>query len=264
MDIGVLVKASLDVNMIRADSEGRLLVEATPLAISEYDRNAVAEALRIKNEIGGKIYIYSVLTWGPLNKRKSEIENVMREALALGGDEAHVVVDEKLISGDTYTTAKALAKLIDKVARCELILTGEGSMDMTSSQIPILLAGYLGYNVITYARKIDLEDGLIRVTRDLEDNLEVIETSLPSVVSVTGEINRPKLPTLLQIRRAFGKPYNVYDLSTLDIEIEPRYPYKDLKIVTVTRKNIIIEGDSLDDIAVKLVDKLIEEGVIKV
>jgi len=114
MNLGVLVKASLDVNMIRVDSEGRILLDAIPLAISEYDRNAVAEAVRIKEEKGGKIYAFSVLTWGPANKRAGEIENVLREALALGADEAHVVIDDSILPADINATAEALATLIKK------------------------------------------------------------------------------------------------------------------------------------------------------
>ncbi len=266
MDIGVLVKASLDVNMIRVDSEGRILLDAIPLAISEYDRNAITEAVRIRDETGGgKVVAFSVLTWGPASKRAKEIENVMREALALGADEAHAIVDDSIIPGDTISTAKVLAKLICKMGKFDLVLSGEASQDMMSSQLPVRLARELNYSVATFARKIELLDGKIRVTRDLEDYLQVVNISLPAVISVTGEINRPKLPTLLQIRRAFRKPYNSYTLSQLGVEsIEIKLPYKEINLVTISRKNVILEGDKLEDIADQLIERLIEEGVIKV
>ena len=265
MDIGVLVKASLDVNMIKADSEGHILIEYIPLAISEYDRNAVAEAIKIREDIGGKVVVFSVLTWGPVDKKAKEIENVMREALALGADEAHVVVDEAIIPGDVAVTAEVLGSLIRKVGDFNLILAGEGSMDMLSSQLPVRLAKELGFSVATFARKIEVGEGVIRVTRDLEDLMQVVEIPMPAVVSVTGEINQPRLPTLLQIRRSFAKPYNSYTLSSLGLSPPERvFSYDEIRLVTISRKNVILEGDSLDNIAEKLINKLIEEGVVRV
>lgn len=265
MNVGVLVKASLDVNMIKTDSEGRILINSIPLAISEYDRNAVTEGVRIKNEGGGKVTAISVLTWGPTENRAKEIENVMREALALGADEAYVVIDENILPGDVSLTADILSLLVKKLGGFDIILTGEASMDMLSSQLPIRLAYKLGYNVTTFARKIELGEGSIKVTRDLEESLEVVRVPLPAVVSVTGEINQPRLPTLLQIRKSFAKPYNVFDISSIELEKPNKLiGYKDIRLVAVSRKNIVLEGDKLEDVAEKLIDKLIEEGVVKV
>ncbi len=265
MDIAVLVKASLDVNMIKADSEGRILFDSIPLAISEYDRNAVAEAVRIKGELGGKVVAFSVLTWGPVDKRAREIENVMREALALGADEAHVVVDDTILPGDVSVTAEVLSNLIKKTGDFGLILAGEGSMDMMSAQLPVRIAYKLGYPVATFARKIEVINGAVKVTRDLEDVLQVVELPLPAVVSVTGEINQPRLPTLLQIRKSFAKPYKAYTISEIGMDApEKLFPFDDIKLVTVSRKNMIIEGENLEEIAEKLIDKLIEEGVVRV
>jgi electron transfer flavoprotein beta subunit len=265
MDLGVLVKASLDVNMVKADSEGRVLLDSIPLAISEYDRNAVYEAVKIREKRGGKVLVFSVLTWGPIDKRSKEIENVMREALSLGADEAYVVIDEAIIDGDVNVTANVLGGLINKVGDVDLILTGEGSMDIMSSQLPVRLGHILGFPVATFARKIELGNGTIRVTRDLEDKLQVVELPLPAVVSVTGEINQPKLPTLLQIRRSFSKPYNVHDLSSIGLDgVEKMFPMDGIRLVTISRKNVILEGGSLDDIAEELLDRLMEEGAVKV
>jgi len=189
---------------------------------------------------------------------------VMREALALGGDEAYAVVDDSLIPGEVSQTAEVLATLIRKVGEPELILTGEASMDMLTSQLPIRLAYKLGYSVATFARKIELEGDKLRVTRDLEDRLEVTEIRLPAVVSVTGEINSPRLPTLLQIRKSFAKPYNIFKLSDLEGEVKKLINISKLELVTIMRKNVIIEADKLEETAEELINKLIEEGVIRV
>lgn len=263
MNIGVLVKASLDVNLVRGDAEGRLLKEAIPLAISEYDRNAVYEAVRLKNELGGKIAILSVLTWGPIQKRERDFENVIREALALGGDEAHVIIDEDVVEAGPLATAYSLSKLVEKLGGFDLILCGEASMDMMSSQVANALAHYLGYKSVTYVRELAIDGGKIRCKRDLEDVTEVVEVGLPAVVSVTGEINKPRLPTLLQIRRAFAKPLNKYKLGELGVAEVPKIRAENYELVKISRKNVIIEEGTIEDIAKKLVDKLFEEGVIK-
>ena len=84
MDVGVIVKAALDVNVLRSDPSGRISIESIPLVISEYDRNAIYEGAKICESTGGKLYIYSVLTWGPMERKLKDFENVIREALALG------------------------------------------------------------------------------------------------------------------------------------------------------------------------------------
>ncbi len=263
MNIFVLVKASLDVNLVRGDAEGNLLKDAIPLAISEYDRNAVYEAVRIKNEVGGKVIVVSALTWGPIQKRMRDFENVIREALALGGDEAHVIVDEKLVEAGPKATSLALSKLIEKLGGADLIICGEASMDMMASQVANYLAHSLGVNSVTYVRELSLDGNTIKCKRDLENYVEIVKTGLPVVVSVTGEINKPRLPTLLQIRRAFAKPLQKYSLADVGLDILPSYSANKYELVKVSRKNIIIEGASMEEIANKLVDKLIEEGVLE-
>lgn len=263
MNIAVFVKASLDPNMIRVDSAGRILIDEIPLAISEYDRNAVEEAMRIKEKFGGKIHAFSVLTWGPLNKRINEAEQVLREALAMGVDEAHLFADEAILPGFPSTTAKILSTMVKKVGDFDIYLTGEASMDVSSAQMAARIAEYLNLPAITYVRKLEINGNKIRATRDLEDRLEVIETSMPAVISVTGEINKPRYPTLLQIRRAFIKPLNKYKLSDLNLHVEINITRESIELLTVTRKNIIVEGKSLDEVAEKLINALLREGVIK-
>jgi electron transfer flavoprotein beta subunit len=261
LKIAVLVKASVDPNMLRPKPDGSVDVDAAKLAISEYDKNAVEAALQIREKLGGSVVVFSALTWGPVAKRQRELEQVVREALAMGADEAHLVVDEALIPGEPYLTARALAALIQKVGGFDLILTGEASMDMLSSQVGAMVAELLGIPFISFARHMEVSDGKLVVKRDLEDKVEVVEAPLPAIVSVTGEINQPRIPTLLQIRRAMKKPINVHKLSDLGVTLERRSSLEDVRMITVKRKNIIIEGENLEEVAEKLIEKLKEEGV---
>ncbi len=263
LNIAVLAKASLDPNMIRTRAGDEVDVEAMPLALSEYDKNAVEAAVQLKEKHGGRVVVLSALTWPPLAKRSREIEQVMREALAMGADEAHVVVDEALVPGDPNSTAAAFAALARKLGGFDLIVSGEASMDMISSQVGARVAALLGIPFISFARSVEVADGKLRAVRDLEDRLETVEAPLPAAVSVTGEANKPRIPTLIQVRRAFRKPLKRYSLADLGVELPPRPRLEQLRVITVKRKNIILEGDNLEEIAEKLIDALIREGVIK-
>ena len=181
----------------------------------------------------------------------------------MGADDAHLVVDEALIPGDPQLTALALAELAKKLGGFDLYITGEASMDMISSQVGARLAEHLGIPFIGFARALEVSDSTVRAVRDLEDRLETVEAPLPAVVSVTGEINKPRIPTLLQIRRAFAKPLKTYSLADLGVKVERKSTIEDIRVITVKRKNIIIEGESLEEIAEKLIDALVKEGVIK-
>jgi len=262
MDVGVAVKAALDLNVLRSNPDGTVAVDNIPLVISEYDRNAVYEARRIADSTGGRVIIYSFLTWWPADRKEKDFENVIREALALGGDEAYVVVDSTVSGSEPRFTARVLASLVRRYGSPSLVLTGEASTDMTTSSVAPYLAAMLGYSVVTFARSISLRDGGIVVERDVEDYIETVRASLPAVVSVTGEINSPRLPTLLQIRKAFRKPLVKTSLSELGLN--PMLPrYSDYRLVTVKRKRVILEDGSPEELVERLVSHLVEEGVLK-
>ncbi len=263
LNIAVLAKASLDPNMIRTRGDSLVDIEAMPLALSEYDKNAVEAAVQAKEKLGGKVYVLSVLTWPPAARRVKELEQVMREALAMGADEAHVVVDDALIPGDPLATAEAFAALIRKLGQVDLVVAGEASMDMISSQVAARVAALLDMPFIGFARSLEIGEGRVRAVRDLEDRLETVEAPLPAVVSVTGEANKPRIPTLIQVRRAFRKPIKRYSLADLGLEPPAKPELGEIRVLTVSRKNVILEGDNLEEIAEKLIDALIKEGVIK-
>ena len=263
LKIAVLAKAALDVNLMEADASGNVNTETMPLVISSYDKNAMEEALRIKEKFGGEIHVLSALTWGPLKRREGEAENVIREVIAMGADEAHLIVDEGLMDGEPSLTATALAKLAEKLGGFDLYLAGEASMDMLSSQLPAKLAEFLNIPIITFVREVELKDGKLRAVRSLEDVFQVVECPLPAVLSVTGEINQPRYTTMLQIRKAFRKPINKYSLSDLGISVERRVTRRALKVLPVERKAVKIEGENLDEVAEKLIEVLVKEGIIK-
>ncbi|MEM0369820.1 MAG: electron transfer flavoprotein subunit beta/FixA family protein [Pyrobaculum sp.] len=254
MKVAVLVKTSLDTAQLRI--RDGVLVEETPLKISDIDRNAVEEAVKLK----GQAYAVTVLKWGPLQRRVQEAENVLREVLAMGLDEAYLVADEKLINASHLATAKAIAAVVKRVG-ADLVLAGEATVDNFSSQIPARVAAELGWPVVTYVRELKIEQGKLVAKRDLEDYVEVVEAPLPAVVSVTRELNQPRIPTLLAIRAAMKKPIHRLTLADLGVEVSPQISVT-YRPLAVQRKKIIIKDGTPEEKAEKLLQFLRQEGVI--
>ncbi|MCE4621522.1 MAG: electron transfer flavoprotein subunit beta/FixA family protein [Desulfurococcales archaeon] len=262
-DIVVLVKPALNPEMIRATPDGSVDVDAIPLKLSDIDRNALEEAAKLKQQLGGKIYALLVLTWGPVAKRSRDLSMVVQEALAKGADEAFIVADDSIIPGDPVTTASAIVSALKaKGLSPSLILAGEATVDGFSGQVAGRVAAKLGLPYISFASRIEIKDGKIIADRDLEDEVVTVEAPLPAVVSVTREINQPRPPTLLQIRRAAKKPQHKIAASELEGLVKPKREYLELKVLAVKRKQVIIEGETLEEIAEKLVEELAKEGVI--
>ena len=251
--------------MLRTDLAGNLLLDATPLIISEYDRNAVEEAVRIKERHGGNIVVVSALTWGPISKREREVIEVVREALAIGGDEGHIIIDEGLLSRDPGVTARALARLITKLGGFDLVLTGEASMDMMTSQIASRVAAELGYNIATYARKIEFEDGYAVVDCDFEDAIYTYKVKLPAVIAVTLDINEPRTPTLSAILKASRRSITTWTVRDLGVEIREYLKVLSAKMPEIKRKREIYdasEDKKIPEAIQKLIDALRREGLI--
>lgn len=258
MKIAVLVKPALDTSQLRV-REGRVVIEETPLKINDIDRNAIEEALKLKGN--DKAYAVSVLKWPPLQKRAQEAENLLREALAMGLDEAYLVIDEGLINSDQSATAKAIAAVIKKVG-ADLVLAAEASIDNYTGQVPPRVAAELGWPLITYARELKVEGGKVIAKRDLEDSVETVEAQLPAVVSVTREINQPRIPTLLAIRAAMKKPINKLSLTDLGVKPDTRTEVVEYRPVVIQRKRVIIKDGTPEEKADKLLQYLRQEGVI--
>ncbi len=263
-NIAVFIKAAIDLNMLKIESDGRVNLDESPLMISEYDKNALEEGLRIKEKYGGKVTAISILTWGPLARRVSEIEKISREILARGADECHVVLDERLTNITTLESSIVAARLAKKLGNFDLYITGEYSQDTTSAQFAPRLGALLNIPVVTYVNKLSVEGKELIVERITENEIQSIKVSMPCVISVTGEINQPRIATLRQILQAKSKPLFKYDLKQLEITFDGRELKQEIFALRVKRESIFIEGKSMVEIADKLLDKLIEEGVLKI
>lgn len=153
--------------------------------LNPYDEIAVEQALRFKEAQGGEVTVISV--------GDDTVLNTIRKALAMGADKAiHIKTSDEI---DGISAARSVADVL-KNANADLILTGKESVDTNSGQFATFLGALLDFNVVNTAVKLDLTGTQLRAEREIEGGKEVIETSLPAVVSCQKGLNEPRLPTL--------------------------------------------------------------------
>lgn len=251
MNIIVCAKEVLDVSQIKVDPKtNKPVLQGIDKKISDIDKNAVEEAVRIKEKLGGKV---TVLSAGP-----SEAKEYIKELLAMGADEA------KIIPMDDTSDYKAVSNVLTaaiKGIEHDMILCGEASIDLFSGQMGPMIAQKLNIPQITYAQKLDPEADKLRADRDLSGKKVTVESTYPVLISVTKEINEPRLPSLMEILGAANKPIEVMDASALDADMERGMDIAEVKGVAMERKNIIYKED-IDNSIKELVDNLAKLGVL--
>jgi len=222
VDIIVCLKQIYDLGQIRVDTASkRPITEGVTRKISDFDKNALEEAVRVKEKHGGKVL---AIIGGTTDAAK--------EALAMGADEAVIYRADS----DSLGTATLLAGIIQKM-KYDLILCGEASIDEFSFQTGPRLAQALGISVLTYARKMELINNEVIAERNLENRYEVAKARLPALVTVTKEINEPGIPTLLQILGASKKKITEISLEKPEAGVETL----SIMAIEMKRKEVILK-----------------------
>jgi len=251
MNIIVCAKQVPDASEIKIDSSNKPVLSGVPQKISDIDKNAMEEAIKIKDKHGGKI---TVITIGAADAKER-----IKELLAMGADEGMLVVASDNV--DYFITANLLSEAIKKLGEYDLVLCGEASTDLFSGQIGPRLAANLGIPQITYAQKVDAEKDKITADRNMGKNVVTTESTYPTLVTVTKEINEPRLPSLMQILAAANKPINEVKADELSKE-KPLVETVELRGVKMERKNVIYKDD-VDESVKELVNNLAKEGVLR-
>lgn len=254
MNIIVCAKQVVDVSEVKVDpSTNKPVLTGIPKKISDIDKNAVEEAIKIKEKIGsGKI---TTITVGPPDAKEK-----IKELLAMGVDEGVLIPAPEEF--DYHVVSSLLAGAIQKIGDYDLILCGEASIDMFSGQMGPRIAGILNIPQITYALKTDASDDRIVAERNMGDKMVTTESTYPVLVTVTKEINEPRLPSLMQILGAARKP--IHDWTAEDVGkagLGAMTRTLDIKGVPMERKNITF-GEDLDEAVPKMVEMLAKDGVL--
>ena len=177
MRVIVCVKQVPDTAEVRINPETNTLMrDGVPSIINPYDMHAIEAGLYIREKAGGKV---TVVTMGP-----PQAETALREAISMGADDAVLLTDRAFAGSDTWATAYTLAKAVEHLG-ADVILCGKQAIDGDTAQVGPEMAEFLDIPHIAYVRKIEeIEDNRIVVQRLMDDGYDVIESSLPVLLTV--------------------------------------------------------------------------------
>ncbi len=269
LHIVVCIKQVPDSREIRIDPVTNTLIrQGVPSIVNFYDLHGLEEALRIKDEIGARI---TVVTMGPPPAVKA-----LKECISLGADDAVLVTDRKFAGADTLATSYVLAKTIEKVeekwGKVDIVFCGKQTLDGDTGQVGPGIACRLDLEQLTYVGKVenvDPDKRKITVHRYLEDGTEVVETSLPTLITALKELNevrRASLPGMIRAARYEPTTWTINDFENVDmskIGLKGSPTVVGKTWVPKVRKidGEIIEGDTPEQIAEQLTVKLTENNL---
>jgi len=209
MNIVVCLKQVPGTTKVKIDPQTNTLIrQGIENILNPFDTYALEEGVRLKERCGGQV---TAVSMGP-----PQAEEMLREAIGSGADEAILLSDSAFAGADTWATAYTLSKAIDKLEQCDLIICGRQTIDGDTGQVGPELAEILGLPFVAYVSKIEeIGDQCIRVRRMIEEGYEVIEMSLPAVITVVKEINVPRLPSLRGLARAKSATIPVWTVGEL-------------------------------------------------
>jgi electron transfer flavoprotein beta subunit len=193
----------------RLEAGSNWLLRPDDQVLDDTDRYGVEMGLQIAQATGGTVTLVSM---GPAGNGQG-----IRQALAMGADQAILIEDDSLRGSDVLTTARALAAAIGRT-EFDLVITGTESTDGYSGVLPQMLSELLDVPALTYATKVETADGTITIHRQTAAGYDVVEASLPAVVAVTAGVVEPRYPTFKGIMEA--KKKTVETLSVTDLGIE--------------------------------------------
>ena len=261
MRILVCVKHSLDISEIRVNADTQqVLLTGVPRRLGEIDKNSLEAALVIRGEHGGTVH---ALTCGPCHAQEA-----LRQALAMGADEATFVEGPTEVEEDPAVAALVLACAIQKLGEPDLIVCGEASDDGYSFQVPARLAERLAIPYLRSVLALRVKNREIEAQRRVGDGLETLLATLPCVLSVTQETNVPRRITLLEALQAKGKPLNAWrtsselGLSDLELQTTRGLEQVDVKGIVVRRKHAALRDSDTARQANHLLDALLKERLL--
>jgi electron transfer flavoprotein beta subunit len=231
-----------------------------PPVISPFDENAVEAALRIKDQQGGKITILSM--------GNNLVRDVVKKPLSMGADELVLLEDPAFEGGDSWSTAQALASAIKKIGEFDLIFCGRQAADWDAGQVGSGIAEILGIPSVTLAKKVEVADGKAKIERVVTDGYQVLEVTLPALVTVSNELGEARYATLKGIMAAAKKQPTIWKPADIGIDAaqigETGRRSKLVKLFQPVRegKCDFVTADTPAEAGTKLAEKLREAKLI--
>ncbi len=248
MNIIVCIKQVPDTTDVKINNDTNTLIrEGVESIINPFDTYAIEEGVRLKERFGGKV---TVLTMGP-----PQADTALRQSIETGADEGVLVSDRAFAGSDTLATSYILSKAIEKVGDYNLIIVGKQTMDGDTGQVGPGIAQRLGIPFVAYVSRVDeFTDSSMKAERMTDEGHEIVEVPVPCVMSVSKEINVPRLPSLRGKMKAKSAQFNT--LSAADMGIEENKvgvagsPTFVMKIFSPKRErnNEMLEGTSAEKV----------------
>lgn len=206
----VLIKQVPDIQRVKFDVErGRVDRSSAEAEINPFDLNALEAAVEIKEKLGGRVIAISM---GP-----AQAEAALRDAISRGADDAILLEDARFAGADTLATSLTLSHAIKKVGRFDIVFCGEKTVDGDTGQVGPEVSKHLNIPIIPYvSRIISVSADGITALSEMGDASCVFEARFPVLLTVTKDLNRPRLPTLkdkLRAKRAEIKTWHANDLA---------------------------------------------------
>lgn len=239
MNIIVFIKQTFDTEAkIVLDSSGKIDATGVNLIINPYDEFAIEEGIRLKEKFGGEV---TVVSMGGANA-----QTAIRTALAMGVDKGALVTDPALENSDEWTNAEVLAKAVSQIPY-DIILAGRIAIDDGASQIAVRLAEILNIPSISSVLKLDITETQATATREIDGGTEVIEVSLPVVITAQKGLNDPRYPSVAGIMKAKKKPLKTLSLADLGLsaaDITPKMNVDKFSLPTARQAGRKIQGEA--------------------
>ncbi|MCB9077343.1 MAG: electron transfer flavoprotein subunit beta/FixA family protein [Anaerolineaceae bacterium] len=263
MKIIVLIKQVPDTAQLSANMNGLQLMASGPRIINPWDEYAIEEGLKLREAHGGSVTLLCLGT--------PDAVETLKRGLAMGADEAVLISDPQLAGGDSLATARALAAAIEKIGAYDLVIAGRSSIDggnfATAVQVAALLAAaQLSY--VAAIKAIDPAAKTITVERLMEAGRETVSSKLPAVMTVVKEINEPRYPSFMQIRKAAKKDVPVWSVADLGLDAGQvgaagsQVKWSQIDLPPTREAQVEILEGTAEESAKALVDRLLAEKII--
>ncbi|MFX3619427.1 MAG: electron transfer flavoprotein subunit beta [Sporolactobacillus sp.] len=260
MNYLVCIKQVPDSTQIKVNAESGTydLLNASSI-ISPYDKNALEAAVQLKESLGGSV---TALTMG-----SSAVIKALKECISVGADKAALIEYDLSANLDAYSTAALLSTAIKELGHFDAIFCGKQATDSDDGQVGPQIAEQLGISQVTRATKIEMSDKHAIISRESDEGIQVIDVSLPVLITTCDVINEPRFATIKSKMAANRAKIEIFHVSDLNPEIKqqekPDVPLQVIKIsVPPKRATNRIKEKTGRESALKLIKYMLDEKLV--
>lgn len=262
MKIVVCIKQVPDTTEVKLDPKTNTLIrEGVPSIINHDDKAGLETALQLREQHGGTV---SVVCMGP-----AQADVALREALAMGADEAYLLSAREFGGSDTYATATILATAIRKIG-FDLVITGRQAIDGDTAQVGPQIAEQLGVPQVSYAEELRVESGSVIVRRQFEDQAHMLKVQMPCLVTALSELNEARYMSVGGIVDAYHKEVTIWGFDDLKDDLNPEWIGLKGSPTNVFQSfgkqlrapGVVLNNLSADEAVDAIMQKLIERHII--